>query len=338
MNFANIVALLDQAKITDIIQENTFVIPVIDPAIPPTTQSSSTRILIYVLGTAVSLAGAIAVGFLIDALDTRLYTSDQIHAVTQLEFLGKIPPNNKLQRENLSENHSAYREAIRRLRINISRIANSEHLRSIIFCSADPREGKSTLVCSLAVEFAASGRRIILIDADLRKPSIHSHVNLSNERGLSTYLTGDMELKEIISKTEYPNLDIITSGPVPSNPAAILSSVSLADLLDQLEAAYDLVLIDTPAILAVSDVDEIAVVVDGAILVVDRGQAQEPKLRATIRLLNNLKVRPLGVIINRAESNGTYHYYAKSHKTPLYSIYQQFLSRVKTYFVHSGRN
>ncbi len=312
--YTNIVTLLDQAKISEIIQENTFTLPTIDPAIPPDTQTSSTHLVIYALGLLCSLAGALVAGFIVDTMDSRLFTTDEIQAITQLELLGKIPSMRQVDLEAYPQQDGIYRESMRRLRLNLLRLCKLEEIKSLAFCSADPREGKSRLIACLAIDLALAGRKILLIDADLRKPNLHLQLEVPNDTGLSDYLSGKAQLDRIIADSSYLNLKLIPSGPIPPNPAQLLSSEFMGLALSQICADFDLVLVDTPALLAVSDVDELAMLVDGMVLVVDGQRAYEPKLKTAIRLLANLRVKPIGVIINRAEVSESYHYYESKNQ------------------------
>jgi capsular exopolysaccharide synthesis family protein len=312
--YTNIVTLLDQAKISEIIQENTFTLPTIDPAISPNTQTSSTRMVIYALGLLCSLAGALVAGFIVDTMDSRLFSVDQIQAITQLELLGKIPSIRQIELDAYPQHNGVYRESMRRLRLNLLRLCKLEEIKSLAFCSADPREGKSRLIACLAIDLALAGRKILLIDADLRKPNLNLQLGVPNDTGLSDYLIGKAQLASVILDSSYLNLKLIPSGPVPPNPAQLLSSELMEAALSQNYGDFDLVLVDTPALLAVSDVDELAMLVDGTVLVVDGLHAYEDKLKTAIRLLANLRVKPIGVIINRAEVSESYHYYESKNQ------------------------
>jgi capsular exopolysaccharide synthesis family protein len=312
--YANLISMLDESKITALIQENTLAIPVIDPAITPTEASSAGHLMIYAIGLVFSLGAAIVLVFLVDNLDPRLMTTEQILAVTQLPLLGKIPSAHKPKLSNYTSVPGQYREALRRLRITLWKIMENERLKSLILCSADPLEGKSLLTASLAIEFALAGKKVILVDADMRKPSLNKFLGIDNSAGLSEYLAGQLEFERLVGETAYTNLKFIPGGQLAHRATELAGSERIAALFDLLAQEYQVMLVDAPAMLAVSDVDELANHLDGAILVVERFHSQEQRVLTTARLLHNLKTKALGVVINRAEASGNYYYYDEQVK------------------------
>lgn len=202
-------------------------------------------------------------------------------------------------------------EAFRTLRTNISFSALDRPLRSLLVTSAGPEEGKSTAVSNLAVVTAQAGTRVLVLDCDLRKPAMHKVFDLDNHRGLTSVLVGGVDPTEAISPTLADNLWVLTSGPLPPNPAELLGSGRMKDLLPQLEEKYDLILVDTPPLLAVTDAAVLAPQVDAAVLVARAGVTRRDMLAEAKASLAKTGVHLLGAILNglRPESDGYYYYY-----------------------------
>lgn len=202
-------------------------------------------------------------------------------------------------------------EAYRTLRTNINFSSIDEELKVIMMTSAGPGEGKSTTIANLAITYAQGDKRVLLIDADLRKPTIHHTFSKSNRQGMTTILAGHSRWEEVISATHIPNLDVLTAGPIPPNPSEILASRRMSELLEQLKEKYDIVLIDSPPALAVTDAQIIATKCDGVILVIDSGKVKKDAAVKVRTNLEHVKARILGVVLNNVDrTNGdTYYYY-----------------------------
>lgn len=202
-------------------------------------------------------------------------------------------------------------EAYRTLRTNIEFSAVDGQVKVIMMTSAGPGEGKSTSISNLAVAYAQADKKVLLIDADLRKPTMHHTFQKSNRSGLTSILTSQITWKEAIQNTSIPNLDILTSGPIPPNPSEIVSSQRMHTLLNELRDRYDVILIDTPPALAVTDAQIIATRCDGVILVIDSGKVKRDAALKVKQNLEHVKARILGVILNNVnrQSRDSYYYY-----------------------------
>lgn len=211
----------------------------------------------------------------------------------------------------VSHPKSPVAEAFRTLRTNINFSAVDRPLRSLLVTSAAPEEGKSTTTCNLAVVMAQTGSRVLVLDCDLRKPAMHKVFDLDNRRGLTSVLVEGLDPAEAISPTLAEGLWVLTSGPLPPNPAELLGSGRMKDLLPRLVEEYDIVLIDTPPVLAVTDAAVLAPQVDAAVLVARAGVTRLDMLQEAKASLEKTGVHLLGAVLNglRPESDGYYYYY-----------------------------
>lgn len=203
-------------------------------------------------------------------------------------------------------------EAYRVLRTNIDFSAIDEQLKIIMITSAGQGEGKSTTAANLAVVHAQSNKKVLIIDADLRKPTMHHSFNKSNRWGLTQLLAGYTEINKVIMKTDIENLHVLTSGPVPPNPSEILSSKKMVTILGELKGLYDIIVVDTPPALAVTDALVLASRCDGVIIVIDSGKVKREMAMKVKANLEHVKARILGVVLNnidRKESGNYYYYY-----------------------------
>lgn len=203
-------------------------------------------------------------------------------------------------------------EAYRTLRTSIEFSRVDGELKSIMITSATPGEGKSTTAANLAAVYAQADKRVLIIDADLRKPTLHYAFNLSNRIGLTSYLAGQSKLEYCITVSEENQVDVLPSGPLPPNPAEMLSSKRMKNMLEELRAQYDILLIDTPPVLAVTDAQIVATLCDGVLLVVNSGKVKREQAAKAQASLNHVKARILGVVLNsveRSSSDSHYYYY-----------------------------
>ncbi|TXK85626.1 CpsD/CapB family tyrosine-protein kinase [Paenibacillus sp. N3.4] len=207
-------------------------------------------------------------------------------------------------------------EAYRTLRTNIQFSSIDEELRVIMVTSAGPGEGKSTTLTNLAVAYAQADKKVLVIDADLRKPTMHHTFIVSNRWGLTNLLTNQLTIREVLQETFIPNLTIISSGPIPPNPSEILASKKMISTLDELKEQFDIILIDTPPAIAVTDSQIIATRVDGVILVVDSDKVKRDAALKAKQNLENVRARILGVVLNNVDRKNKeayyYYYYGES--------------------------
>lgn len=205
-------------------------------------------------------------------------------------------------------------EQYRTIRTNIQFSFIDETMRSLMVTSAGPAEGKSTTAANLAVVFAQQGKKVLLIDADLRKPTMHYTFRLNNYAGLTSVLTHSSSLSSACQETGAENLYVLTSGPIPPNPAELLSSKTMDNCLRELQSEFDLIIFDTPPVLAVTDAQILANKCDGTILVVASGKTEIDAAVKAKELLEAANAKLLGVVLNQRKHREGQHYYYYEYK------------------------
>ncbi|WP_088042779.1 CpsD/CapB family tyrosine-protein kinase [Bacillus sp. EAC] len=201
-------------------------------------------------------------------------------------------------------------EQYRTVRTNIQFSSIDKELRTMLVTSSEPSEGKTTTIANLAVTYANQGNKVLLVDADLRKPQIHSLFQVENFEGLSSVIVQNKLVSDVAQKTKIENLSVLTSGPIPPNPSELLSSSKMKKLVESLKTEYDMILFDAPPVLAVTDAQIMSKNVDGTVLVVRSNQTEKEKVQKARELLEIVNAKILGVILNGVEQNkDTYYYY-----------------------------
>lgn len=205
---------------------------------------------------------------------------------------------------------SVVAEQFRTIRTNIQFSMVDVDLKSLSITSAGPGAGKSTISANLAVSFANEGKKVLLVDTDMRKPTVHKTFRLPNHDGLTTLLTDKSAvLYNIINRLETENLFVLTSGAIPPNPAELLGSNRMMQLKAELENVFDLVIFDLPPVIAVTDAQIMASKTDGTIFVINKGGADKEMVLKSKELLDKVQANVLGTVFNRVETKND-HYYA----------------------------
>ncbi|MBP2072758.1 MULTISPECIES: CpsD/CapB family tyrosine-protein kinase [Thermoanaerobacterium] len=223
-----------------------------------------------------------------------------------------IDADNNVYKNNVVNSKTTVSEAFRSLRTNLQFTSVDKKVKSILITSSLPNEGKSTILKNLAYALAMTGVKVIVVDCDLRNPTVHQMFKIPNMSGLTNIIVEDDRYeKYVISDKEFDNLGIITSGPIPPNPSELIGSNRMKIFLDKLKENYDYVLLDAPPVLLVTDPTVLAPVVDGVILVI---QANKTEIEATKRakeILTNVKANILGAVLNKVKEqrSGYYYYY-----------------------------
>ncbi len=205
-------------------------------------------------------------------------------------------------------------EQYRTIRTNIQFSSLSKEIQTIVITSTGPGEGKSTTAANLAVVLAQQGKKVLLIDSDLRKPTAHYTFGKSNVIGLTNVLTKQSQLTDVVLATEVANLSLIASGPIPPNPAELLASTQMDEMINEALQQYDTIIFDTPPVLAVTDAQVLANKCDGAVLVVASGKTEKEGAVKAKELLVTANAKLLGVVLNRKESKQSEYYYYYGRK------------------------
>lgn len=270
----------------------------------------------------IGLIGGIALAFFSEYLDSTIKSRDDIEAMVGVNFLGAIPLLDQAEFAQLSEvdrnlyvnarPRSTVAEALRSVRTNILFRLPDRPQRRLLITSAAPREGKSFVSSNLATIIAMTGSRVLLIDADLRRPSQHKLFQRENEVGLSSVLVGDASLAEAIQRSHVPGLDLMPSGPRPPNPAELLGSEAMQRLLDSV-TGYDFVMVDSPPVGAVADPLILSRFTHGVLMVVESNKTDRDQVVQSRSRLGEMNANILGAIVNkldvRKSGYGYYYYY-----------------------------
>jgi polysaccharide biosynthesis transport protein len=262
------------------------------------------------LGIVLGLIVGVGLAFFIEYLDTSVKTIDDVERALQAPVLGVIPQNVGILLEEGVE--SPHAEAYRVLRTNILFTRKDEKLNSICVVSAGAGEGKSTTVFNLATIFAQAGQRVVVVDSDLRRPTLHKMLEVTNAIGITNYLLKQNTLAEVIQTTSLPSLDFIPSGKLPSTSMGILNSVKMRELITELKSHYDFVFFDSPPIMGVSDASVLASEVDMTLQVIQyRRYPQSMNVRAK-QMIEKVGGNLVGIVLNNinVSQDENYYYYS----------------------------
>ena len=270
------------------------------------------------LGVIVGLIAGVGLAFFIEYLDTSVKTIDDVEQALEAPVLGVIPQNvGSLLEEGPDSPHA---EAYRVLRTGILFSRKDEKLNTMTVVSGGAGEGKSTTIFNLATVFAQNEKRILLVDSDLRRPSLHKILGVSNARGLTNYLLGEAELDEVVQTTKLETMDFLPSGKLLSSSMGILNSEKMKSFIKEMKGRYDYVLFDSPPIMGVSDASILTSEVDMALLVVQyRKYPQAMTIRAK-QMVEKVGQNLLGVVLNNINiSQDSYYYYYSGYYYDYYA-------------------
>ena len=281
---------------------------VVQKATVPDAPSNPKKKLIIPLGLFLGLVAGTGLAFLLENFDTTLHSSEEISTQVELPVLGRIPVTSRVPTTVLFTEKSPQEEAFRRLRTTLFALDPDATTKTIMITSSEPSEGKSTTVANLALAIGQAGRRVIVVDGDLRKPTMHRLFGVTNTVGLTNVLTEDIDLDEAIQYSMIPGVQVLTSGPSSPNPAELLGLQHMTDVVNRLAEQFDYVLIDAPSLQTVADAPILSLIADATVVVVARGRVRRETVDAALEELASVHCKPLGVIINRAERTSEFHY------------------------------
>ncbi len=288
---------------------------VVRTASAPTAPSEPNTRLNLALGLAAGLSLGVLIAVLRELLDNRVRSEATVEQITGASVIGAIVFDGDAGAHPLivqSDPHSPRAEAFRRLRTNVQFLDVADRPSSILVTSSVPGEGKSTTTINLAITLADAGTRTVLVDADLRRPAVARYLGIEGSVGLTTVLIGQAQYKDVIQPFGNGFLDVLPSGQVPPNPSELLGSSAMSKLLETLTAEYDVVLVDTPPLLPVTDAAVLSRVAGGVIVLVGAGVVTRGQLTEALGNLETVDAHVLGVVVNREprrQDGGAYSYY-----------------------------
>jgi capsular exopolysaccharide synthesis family protein len=339
-NFIFLTQKLEEIKIQEAGQSKN--VRIIDDAIEPLFPVKPKKKLNLMLGVLIGLGLGVGLAFLKEYFDNTIKSHEEIERMG-FNILASIPQiqmdkyEKKLERklekvgsiegrkiESRLITHldpkSPVSEAYRTLRTNLQFSKVDRKLKSFLITSSGPKEGKSTTAANLAIALAQVGQKVVLVDADLRRPVVHSIFGMKKDEGVTNYLMDTIKYDQILKPTFNENLVVICSGVLPPNPSELLASKSMESLMERLTKDFDVVIFDSPPVIAVTDAAIMSTKVDGTILVVNSGQTNRDALTRCTTLLESVGTRPLGILLNGVNVEGMYgsyyyyyyhHYYSK---------------------------
>ena len=285
-------------------------VKIIDKAEAVYTPVRPNKAVNIVLGIIVGLVVGFGLAFFIEYLDTSVKTIDDVERTLQSPVLGVIPQNVGYLLDEGAE--SPHAEAYRVLRTNLLFSRKDDKLNTIAVVSAGAGEGKSTTVCNLATVFAQGGQRVLMVDSDLRRPTLHRLMQVANTLGLTNYLLKQNTLEEVIQTTKLPTLDFMASGKLPSSSLGVLSSAQMRDLITELKRRYDYVFFDSPPIMGVSDASILASEVDMTLQVIQYRRYPQPMNIRAKQLIEKVGGNLIGIVLNNINmaQDESYYYYS----------------------------
>jgi len=284
----------------------------VNEALPPLEPIKPNLLINTLIAAVVAVMLSTGFVFVVNSLNDTIETPEQVESVLGLSVLGVIfEHKNNSGVISQDQPHSPISEAFRSLRTNVQSFNIGEELKTLLVTSPSIGSGKSLISSNLAVILAQSGKHIILADVDLRRPSLHKNMNLSNDTGItSVLLNPKRSLDKLFNKTTTENLTVITSGDLPPNPSELLGSHRMSQLIEELKQKADMVIFDAPPVLPVADAVVISALVDGVLLVLEPGKTTIAAARQTVKSLRRVNAQIIGVVFNNVQLKGSlYNYY-----------------------------
>jgi capsular exopolysaccharide synthesis family protein len=292
-------------------------VQIIDRAEVLTTPVRPKKGLYILLAGVFSILGGIGLAFLLEHLDDTIKTHEDVEKYISLPVLGVVP-SVKADKKNTEyvdllahrEPKSNISEAYRSIRTSLLYSSlNQAEPKAYVIISAGPREGKTTVAINLAITLAHAGKRVLLVDSDLRRPRIHKTFKTDGANGLTNCLVGQGSARECVAQTEIENLYIMPSGPIPPNPAELLGSAKMKEFVAEMKKDFDAVILDSPPLVAVTDGAVLAAIADGALQVIWAGSTSRKLIGAGKESVESIGAKVVGVILNNLRASGSSYYY-----------------------------
>jgi polysaccharide biosynthesis transport protein len=321
-------SLMQRAKETGVSAElKSSNIRVVDAAEKPRIASSPRRNLNMLIALFGGSTLGIGLAFFFEYLDNRIKTPDEIKAHLGLPALGMLPA---LAEKPLNGRYPLlgtgtppnFNEAFRTVRTNVLFSSAEEGSKTLLVTSTAPGEGKTTFACNLAVSLAQTGQRVLLIDADMRKPKVHEVFDVHQEPGLSNLLVGGVKASESVRKSKVPGLWLLPAGKLPPNPAELLGSQRFKEFLLSLKEHFDTIVIDSPPVMAVADAAVVAHRTTGVVFVVGAEMTSRYAAKAALDQLESARARFVGAVLNRVDIERHSYYYSQYYKKEYARYYQ----------------
>ena len=307
VKIANKTAEVFQKEIADIMNVNNVTVITEAKVKGHETPVKPNRVMNLAIAMVVGLMSGVGLAFLLAFLDHTLKTEVDIETRLNLPVIGVISKLSKRtpepQRLIINNEQTIFSEQYRTIRTNIEYAEIKNELKTIMVTSVNPGDGKSLTAANLAIAFAQEGRRVLLLDADLRGPNVHNLFKADNHRGLSTIISGKATLDQVVTKTKVDNLSILTSGPASPDPTKIFASKDMGSLLEILNQQFDLVILDVPSILSVSDAQILAKYCDAATIVVSSAETEIEQAQKAKKIIESTNTKLLGVILNKKDES-----------------------------------
>jgi succinoglycan biosynthesis transport protein ExoP len=321
--YASVLASYEQVRLAEAQTTTSFI--QVEMAVPPTDAIRPQVLRNTLLAAIVGLMLAVGVIFAIEFLDDTIHDPETITSITGLPVLATISRHEQTNNEPITQSHprSPVSESFRSLRTNVKYASVDKPVRRLIITSPTPEDGKTTIITNLAIALAQGSSQVVLIDADLRRPRVHKVFGLENKVGLSSlFVQPEIYLDNNLQNVKTENLQILSSGGTPPNPSELLGSRKMNDILKQLEEKFDIILLDTPPVLTVTDAVALSSSVDGVMLVAKIGKTKQAALLQAIEQLRQVNANIVGIVINDVDTRSArYYYYYRNYYYDHYSSY-----------------
>ena len=322
--YSMLLSKLEEARIAA--AKQTSDAKIIDPAYPPVSPVKPRKRLNIILGVILGLMLGLGLAFVEEYMDTSVRGPEEVESVLGVPVIGSVPEmGGKDVRERLVTQYDAMSptaEAFKGIRTNIRFSGAGEEVRVILVTSSGAGEGKTTVASNLGIVMAQMGKRVLLVDGDLRRPMVHKIFGMEREPGLTEVIVGEAELGVVIRGSEVEGLDVLVSGHIPPNPSELLGSVRMRRVIEEMRGMYEYVVIDSAPLMPVTDSVELSTLVDGVVLVAKHRWTSTKMLKKSVELFERVDAKVLGIVLNFFSINASGYRY-REYKRYYYSYYHQ---------------